>query len=285
MQPKPFIWQMIKEAVEVNGNKSTAIGIRDWILEHYSDVDVNSIFNQIIICTVNHPSRVHYRENNRPRRCTALFDLLYRTGPGKVEMYDPRIHGNWEIIQDEKGVLHVHEIRDSIDKKKDDGEFNTQSVDVVQLRNHIVNNLDILESDLQLYVDVFGNDGVLYPTEFGTVDIIAVDKHGTFILVMIMTNQNPDLYCGQLLKYRNWVKRHLAGGKSIRCYLIGSTINEQVRYSLADFDDIELREYEVHIKLKEVPILGEVMKLTEEKDETDKIDTNEMPLVQIVEVS
>ena len=30
-QPKPFVWQMVKEAVEVHGNKSTNT-IRDWIL-------------------------------------------------------------------------------------------------------------------------------------------------------------------------------------------------------------------------------------------------------------
>ena len=41
-QPKPFVWQMVKEAVEVHGNKSTNTAIRDWILEHYPGVNVNS---------------------------------------------------------------------------------------------------------------------------------------------------------------------------------------------------------------------------------------------------
>ena len=42
-QPKPFVWQMVKEAVEVHGNKSTNTAIRDWILEHYPGVNVNTI--------------------------------------------------------------------------------------------------------------------------------------------------------------------------------------------------------------------------------------------------
>jgi hypothetical protein len=85
-QPKLLIWQMIKEAVEVHGNRATNIAIRDWILEQYPGTNVNTILNQIIICTVNHESRVHYKENSVPRRCNDVYDFLYKSAPGKIEM-------------------------------------------------------------------------------------------------------------------------------------------------------------------------------------------------------
>ena len=83
-QPKPFVWQMIKEAVEVHGNRTTNLAVRDWVVEHYPGTNVNTILNQIIVCTVNHESRVHYKENNRPRRCDDVYDFLYRPAAGKL---------------------------------------------------------------------------------------------------------------------------------------------------------------------------------------------------------
>ena len=251
-QPKPFVWQMIKEAVEVHGNKSTNVAVRDWILEHYPGTNVNTILNQIIVCTVNHESRVHYKENNRPRRSNDVFDFLFRPAPGKIEMYDPRIHGLWEISQDEKGVLFVREIKDKKESKKEDSIGNGY-MEARHLRAYLAKNLDLIEDGLELYVDLFGNDGVEYPSDFGPIDILATDRLGAFVIVEVKAEHYPDASSGQILKFRNWVKRHLAFGKPVRSYLIGSDIPEHVRYSLADCDGVFLKEYDLSITLKDVP--------------------------------
>jgi RecB family endonuclease NucS len=104
-----------------------------------------------------------------------------------------------------------------------------------------------------LYVDVFGNYGVEYPSDFGPIDILATDRQGAFVVVEVNTEHYPDSSSGQILKYRNWVKRHLAFGKPVRSYLVGSDIPEHVRYSLADCEDVFLKEYDLNIKLKDVP--------------------------------
>ena len=67
MNTRPYVWQMIKEAVENLGGKATYSEIKDYIRDKYGEVNENTINAQIIMCTVNHPSRVHYSENKRPR--------------------------------------------------------------------------------------------------------------------------------------------------------------------------------------------------------------------------
>lgn len=270
MQPKPFVWQMIKEAVEVHGNKTTNIAVRDWILEHYPGTNVNTILNQIIVCTVNHESRVHYRENNRPRRCDDIYDILYRPEAGKLEMYDPRIHGIWEIARNEKGVLLVKKVNESRENKNEDVTVASGYLEERHLRTYIAKNLNMIEEGLQLYVDVFGNDGVEYPSDFGPIDILAIDKQGIFVVIEIKTDHFADASSGQILKYRNWVRRHLASGKKVRSYLIGSEIPEHVRYSLADCEDIYLKEYDLSIKLKDIPGISDLDTCTESSSSGDR---------------
>lgn len=60
---RPPVWQMIKEAIEALGGKATYGEIRDYIKAKFGDVNKSTITCQTIICSVNHPSRVHYPEN------------------------------------------------------------------------------------------------------------------------------------------------------------------------------------------------------------------------------
>ena len=80
MSDKPYVWQMIKEAVESLGGKATYSEIKDYIWEKYGKVNESTINCQIIVCTVNHPSRIHYPENKKPRVANSRYDFLFSTG-------------------------------------------------------------------------------------------------------------------------------------------------------------------------------------------------------------
>jgi len=71
MSTKPYVWQMVKEAVQNLGGKATYSEIKDYIRNKYGAVNESTINCQIIVCTVNHPSRIHYPENKKPRVATA----------------------------------------------------------------------------------------------------------------------------------------------------------------------------------------------------------------------
>jgi RecB family endonuclease NucS len=124
------------------------------------------------------------------------------------------------------------------------------------LRDYLAKHLDVIEPMLQLFVDDKGMVGVEYPTDVGRIDILAVDAQGGLLIIELKVSRGPDAVCGQLLRYRGWVKRHLANGRRVRSLIIAQHISDRIRYALADVEDVYLKEYALNIILKDVPRLG-----------------------------
>lgn len=94
---RPPIWKIIKEAVENLGGEASHRDILRYIKAGYGAINEGTIRCQITICTVNANSRVHYPENGKPRKCDTRYDFLYSTSRGRVELYSPEKHGQWNI--------------------------------------------------------------------------------------------------------------------------------------------------------------------------------------------
>lgn len=253
-QARPPVWKMVKEAVEALGGKTTNVAVRDWILKKYPGTNPTTIGCQIIVCTVNHASRIHYPENQKPRMAQAQYDFLYRPATGQLQWYDLVKHGQWEIAETEGGTLIVRETG------KEDGGNGEGPQDAgrsfaaeVHLRDFLAKNLGVIEEGLQLFVDENGMVGVEYQTEMGRIDILAVDKNGGLLIVELKVERGPNEVCGQIMRYLGWVKRHLANGKRVRGLIIANHISDRIRYALADVPDVSAREYQLSIALQEVP--------------------------------
>lgn len=104
---KPFVWEMIKEAIEKLGGRVEYSEIRNYIGRNYGDVKKSTINAHITLCSVNNKNRIHYPQNKKPRIATKYLDFLYRVDRGVVEYFNPEKHGYWEINQDEQGNLTV----------------------------------------------------------------------------------------------------------------------------------------------------------------------------------
>jgi 5-methylcytosine-specific restriction protein A len=105
---RPYVWQMIKEAVDNLNGRVSYSDIKEYINGKWSDVNQATITAQIIVLSVNHDSRIHYPENQKPRLSNANspYDLLFNTSRGQVEKYNAERHGIWEIynVNDRLGV-------------------------------------------------------------------------------------------------------------------------------------------------------------------------------------
>lgn len=99
---------MVRQAIRELGGSATNVQVRDWILRHHPDTNTNTISCQIIVCTVNHDSRIHYPENKKFRIANTQYDFLFRSGRGQLELFDPQKHGQWEIYIEDDGK-RVHE--------------------------------------------------------------------------------------------------------------------------------------------------------------------------------
>jgi hypothetical protein len=177
MDTKPFVWQMIKEAVEILGGQATYSEIKGYIKNKYGEVNESTITAQTIVCTVNHTSRIHYPENKKPRIANSRYDFLFTTGRGQVTLYDPAKQGTWEIREDHGTLIvsqkDIGELPEEIEDDEPDEEnlaFPFES----HLRDFIAKNIESIKVNgkrLKLYSDQTGRDGVEYPTDVGFIDI------------------------------------------------------------------------------------------------------------------
>jgi len=265
MERKPYVWEMVKEAITSLGGKASYTEIRNYIKKKYGDVNETTIRCQIIVCTVNHTSRIHYPENKKPRIANSKHDFLFspRKGSGIVEIYDSEKHGVWEIRKNEEGkmivaqsgvgALPVEEPKD--ETIEEELHFPVES----HLRDFIAQNLDRIKVQgrtLSLYVDDSGNDGVEYRTDVGPIDILAVDEDDNFVVFELKLSRGHDSTMGQISRYMGWIKRKMAGDKVVKGVIVAKNVDKKLRYAASIIPDITLFEYEMDFKITSVDVEG-----------------------------
>ncbi len=244
-EKRPFVWEMVKEAAEKLGGSTTNVAVRDWILQKYPDTNLNTIQCQIIVCTVNHASRIHYQENKKPRIANGQYDFIFRPERGRIEPYDPECHGNWHIYEREDGGMAVGLV-DEPEPPSGNG-FAAEA----HLRDYLVQHLEQVEQGLQLYVNDNGDTGVEYQTPIGRIDILATDVKCGFVVIELKVGRGPDAVAGQILRYKNWIAKHLANGKHVRGIIIAQHISDKIQYAIADDTDVIAKEYELSLKIRD----------------------------------
>ena len=104
---------MTRNAVKALGGKANNAQIIEWVTKNYGLKNLGTLRAQIISCSVNQPSRVHYPENKKSRDSDSRYDFFYSTGRGEVELYSKEKHGNWGITLHTVSQLLMH--RDSFE--------------------------------------------------------------------------------------------------------------------------------------------------------------------------
>jgi len=261
MDTKPYVWQMLREAITALGGKATYSQIKDYIRNKYGEVNEGTINCQIIICTVNQPSRIHYPENKKPRVANSKYDFLFSVSRGTVELYDPAKHGVWEIRKDEYGKPVVAQA--GLEEPQEIGSEPTEEEQELlfplesHLRDFIAQNIRTISVDnhkLKLYIDEDGRDGIEYPTEVGPIDIVAIDEHGNFALFELKLSRGVDKALGQLLRYMGWTKANLAKNKDVKGVIVAKDIDEKLKYAVSIVPDVHLFEYAMDFKIRPVSL-------------------------------
>ena len=259
-QTKPFIWSMIKEAIDTlyHGEKVGYKEIKDWINNKYGEHNEGTLNAQIIVSIVNNPSRVHYPENKKPRISNTKYDFLYLISKGQVVKYNPDEHGIWEIKQNEYGKLTVGQVlNEDTGTVNQTDEFSEEFLFPLEshLRDFISKNIKTINfnnKNLQLYVDDTGRDGVEYPTEVGQIDVLATDTDGNYIVFELKLERGPDRALGQLLRYMGWLKSKKAGDKKVFGVIVAKKIDDKLKYAFNVIENIELFEYQLNFKISQI---------------------------------
>ena len=259
---RPPIWQLIRNAIQhfKEENDISYSDLKKHILKSYPNLNDTTLTCQIIICSVNHPSRIHYPENKKPRESTSQYDFLYNTGRGRLTLYNPSKHGIWIIDKTEDGSLSVRRKQDSNDSATEN--IDNQATDTFALESHlrdylaknISHNMDFGVS-LNVYTSTEGIDGVEYQTDVGPIDILATSPEGDFYVFELKLSKGPDAALGQVLRYMGWVKKHMAKNKNVQGVILASEISEKLRYAVLNTPNVKLLEYKLHFIVKPVALM------------------------------
>lgn len=253
---KPFVWQMINEAINNLNGKASYSEIKKYINDKWQNVNESTINAQIIVLSVNQPSRIHYPENKKPRITNSQYDILYSTGRGQVVKYNPEEHGLWEIFKNEFGAFEIRQIISNLPELEivndEDEEESSSFLFPIEanLRDFLILNLQTIKnSKLKLFVDENGRDGKEYPTGVGPIDILTTDEEGNFIIIELKLSRGPDKALGQLLRYMGWVKKNLAKEKKVKGIIVANKMDEKIKYAVMVTTDVTLYEYEMTFEL------------------------------------
>lgn len=268
---KKAVWQMVKEAMESIGDSASYAQIKKYIHTHYNDVNDNTITCQIIACTVNHNTRIHYLDKT-PRLCDGKQDFLYTTGRGQIELYRPEKHGIWEIRRNSIGTLEVSKVEETTVLYEEQEKLKNDNVGLddrneqgyvfpleAHLRDFLVQNIETIDVDnkkLSLYIDEDGVDGVEYRTGVGNIDILAVDEDGDFVVLELKLSRGNDATLGQILRYMGWIDRNVAQGKKVKGIIVAQSIDEKLRYAVSQVKNVKLFEYKIQFSVQKVGLEG-----------------------------
>jgi hypothetical protein len=258
---RPPIWQLVKNAIRHFGREVTYSEIKQFVWAEHPDVNSSTLTCQIIVCSVNHPSRVHYPENKKPRLCTGQYDFLYNTARGRVVPYEPDSQGLWEIAMASDGTLVVRVAQEGTTEPKASAGTSDDSQSTFALESHLrdylARNLPSLGdfgAPLAVYTSEDGRDGVEFQTDVGPIDILATSPAGDFYVFELKLGRGADAALGQILRYMGWVDRHLSMEHKVFGVVLAADISEKLRYAATQVPQVQLMEYELCFAVKSVDL-------------------------------
>jgi restriction system protein len=111
------------------------------------------------------------------------------------------------------------------------------------------------QTDLGIEYDIFQEDGELrgqqYPTDTGNMDILAISKDKTKLLVVeLKKGRASDAVVGQIQRYMGYVKEELAEDhQSVEGVIIALDDDIRIRRALAVTNNIRFLKYQISFKL------------------------------------
>ena len=263
MSIRPPIWQLVRETAEHFNREVSYSEIKQFVWTKYPDVNSSTLTCQIIVCSVNHPSRIHYPENKKPRLCTTQYDFLFNTGRGRVTLYDPERHGVWEISETTDARLVVRLVHEAVDEPGlvETGNDNQSGIFALEshLRDYLARNLTSIVNfsvPLSVFKSADGRDGVEFQTDVGPIDLLAITPEGDFYVFELKLGRGPDAALGQILRYMGWVENHVAKGRKVYGVILAADISEKLRYAVTQVPHVSLLEYELRFVVKPISCYG-----------------------------
>ena len=234
--------QLLTEFINENYKPGETIKkeeIVNWFSQNYPKIKSNTVGCHIIKFTTNHRTRVYYGANPK-------CDMLFQLPDKRLRLYNPEI--------DPKPIYKKDEIIEEDSDEKQEVDDSSQFAYESHLRDYLVNNLHQIEQGLQLYRDEEDNTitGVEFDAGGKRIDILAVDKDGSLVVIELKVSRGYERTVGQLLRYKAWVRENLADARKVRGVIIAKFISPDLKLAASEIQDINIFEYDLKLDLKKI---------------------------------
>jgi hypothetical protein len=269
--PRPH-WQVVADFVRANPAGVTLRQIREELVAHGRKA--SNAFPDATSLSVNEPSRVHYAGGKEVRRTDThnRYDILFRRPDRSYVLYDPAVHGVWEVAKGSDGktrqvrlVAEPAETTEDGDAPDDaattqvpgtDDEASSQFRLESHLRDYLAQNLSVFTSlgtSLSLYEEDNEPRGVEYPTDVGPIDILAVGQDGAYYVIELKVSRGADAAVGQVLRYMGAVRKSIAAGKPVYGVIVAASFTDRIRAALSEVRDrVFALEYELKVSVRPI---------------------------------
>lgn len=163
-------------------------------------------------------------------------------------------YGDWDETPTPTSAIHyyqsigkTHEIEKIMKKSEEVIPLGKAAIQEYQIEEYYVNNLNLLESRLRLYIDEYGRKGRQFSTEVGRIDILCLDSKNNYVVVEFKRNWTSDKVVGQTLRYMGWVNVNLANGRKVRGIIIAKEFDYKLKYAIVGLQYPENKKL-VHVK-------------------------------------
>ena len=176
----------------------------------------------------------------------------------RYELLDEFIEKHWKNGKTEFGERKINAYKKSYndytdneqgEEEEDDDSDNTEFAYEADLRDYLAKNLNVIESGLTLYKDEKGKPAVEYPVGSKRIDILAIDKNKTPVIIELKVKRGYERVIGQCQYYKNKIKE-LFKTNRVRVIIIAREITEYLQIGTMDMSEYELFEYKLNVKLE-----------------------------------
>jgi endonuclease len=228
--------EMVGEMPIRSGEVITRDAVLNWFATHYPKIKEGTVTAHLTRLSTNAPSRLYYQAK------PVEDDVFFQLDRSHFRLYDP--------------ITDPPPIRPGTPPDPpDDGETEptlSQFAYESDLRNFLSKNLNVLERGLRLYEEE-GITGIEFPAGGRSIDILALDTSGAYVVIELKVSRGYDRTVGQVRRYMGWIaKNHADPGQAVRGVIIAREITQDLILACSGLSDVQLFEYELSVSVKKI---------------------------------
>lgn len=224
------IWLHVFEAArELKSPTFTPNDIIRKVHETNPEIPAGTIRSYVIAMAPNHPSSKHHPST---RKLHGFFEYLDR---GRFRLKD-----KMDVTTEENG-----EEEDTIEENLEEVQISLEG----DLETFILKDLASVEDGLSQYQ---GDRGEQFSVDSGRIDVLAVDKEGSFVVIELKAGTATDSVLAQVLAYMAGVKKTLAGQKRVRGIIIAYDFSDRLTSAVSLLENVALMKYKVKFDFERV---------------------------------